>query len=266
MRAPRKSLVLEKLRAGETVFSFKLNLNCSRPVEIAALSGYDCVWICNEHVPSDYSIMEKQILAAKAYGIDCMVRVPRGSYSDLIKPLEIDASGIMIPHIMSAEDARKIVWQTRFHPVGRRPVDGGNADGMFCMLPNDEYYKFANENRFVVIQIEDPEPMNELDAICSIDGIDMIFFGPGDFSQGIGTPGDFSNPKIAETRKLVAEAARRHGKFAGTVAAPATVEEYAGMGYQFLNIGADVIGLGNYCNELQAKLKSIKINKINSIY
>lgn len=266
MRAPRKSLVLEKLRAGETVFSFKLNLNCSRPVEIAALSGYDCVWICNEHVPSDYSIMEKQILAAKAYDIDCMVRVPRGSYSDLIKPLEIDASGIMIPHIMSAEDARKIVWQTRFHPVGRRPVDGGNADGMFCMLPNDEYYKFANENRFVVVQIEDPEPLDELDAICSIDGIDMIFFGPGDFSQGIGTPGDFSNPKIAETRKLVAEAARRHGKFAGTVAAPETVGEYAGMGYQFLNIGADVIGLGNYCNELQAKLKSIKINKINSIY
>jgi len=224
MKSPRKSIVLEKLRAGGTAVSFKINLNCSRPVEIAALTGFDCVWVCHEHVPSDYSVTEKQILAAKAYGIDSMVRVPRGSYSDLVKPLEMDASGIMVPHVMSAEDARRIVWQTRFHPIGRRPVDGGNADGMFCMMPEKEYYKFANENRFLIIQIEDPEPLDELDEICSIDGIDMIFFGPGDFSQGIGTPGDFSNPMIGETRKRIAESARRHGKFAGTVAGISTAE------------------------------------------
>ena len=85
MRAPRKSLVLEKLRAGETVFSFKLNLNCSRPVEIAALSGYDCVWICNEHVPSDYSIMEKQILAAK--DSDFLVETYLGTFA--MRKLEV---------------------------------------------------------------------------------------------------------------------------------------------------------------------------------
>ena len=266
MLAPRKSRVLEKLRAGETVFSFKSNLNCSRPVEIAALAGYDCAWVCGEHVPTDYSVLEKQILAAKAYGIDCVVRVPRGSYSDLVKPLELDASGIMVPHVMSADDARNIVWQTKFHPVGRRPADGGNADGMFCLLPFQEYIRFVNENRFVMIQIEDPEPLDELDEICSIDGIDIIFFGPGDFSQGIGTPGDFSNPKIDEARRLVAETARKHGKFAGTVAGTATVDEYRRMGYQFLNLGADVIAIGDYCKDIMNKVKITETVGSNSIY
>ncbi len=67
--------------------------------------------------------------AAKVFDVDAIVRVPRGSYSDMIRPLELDAAGIMVPHVMSAEDARQVVRWTRFAPVGLRPLDGGNADG-----------------------------------------------------------------------------------------------------------------------------------------
>ncbi len=63
-----------------------------------------------------------------------MVRVARGSYSDHVKPLELDAAGIMVPHIMSLADARRVVSMTRFHPIGRRPVDGGNADGSYTAV------------------------------------------------------------------------------------------------------------------------------------
>jgi 4-hydroxy-2-oxoheptanedioate aldolase len=266
MTEPKRSKVLDKLRAGETVNCFKLNLSCSRAIEIAGIAGFDCTWICSEHTPTDYSVMEKHVLAAKAYGMDILVRVPRGSYSDMIRPLEMDASGIMVPHVMSAEDTRRIVWQTRFHPIGRRPADGGNADGMFCKLPFPEYIKFANENRFVIIQIEDPEPLDELDEICSVEGIDMIFFGPGDFSQGIGVPGQMNHPKIIETRKRIAEVARKHGKFAGTVSGPATYNEYKDMGYQFLNVASSVVGLGNYCADIISKISDSKRTEPSGTY
>ena len=86
----RPSKVLKKLRAGQLATCAKLNLADPRAVEIAAMCGFDCVWVGMEHIPSDWSIIENQIRAAKAYDVDTMVRVARGSYSDYIRPLEAD--------------------------------------------------------------------------------------------------------------------------------------------------------------------------------
>lgn len=246
---PVKSKVLEKMRAGKKAISYKINLNCFRSVEIAAMSGFDAVWICQEHVPTDNSAMEANILAAKAYGTDCIVRVAKGSYSDYIRPLEADATGIMIPHLMSYEEAEEIVNTVRFQPLGLRPVDGGNADGLFCKLDFKEYIKFMNQNRLVIVQIEDPEPLSELDKICQLDGIDMIFFGPGDFSHAIGHPAEFDHPEIHRVRKLVVETAHKYGKFAGTVSVPSLAQCYA-EGYDFVNCGADVAAIGANCDAI----------------
>lgn len=246
----RRSKTLDLLRAGKPVSCTKINLADSRAVEIAAMAGIDCVWLDMEHVANDYSVIEKQTLAAKAYGADVMVRITCGAYSDYIRPLELDASGIMVPHIMGLEDARNVVKMTRFYPVGRRALDGGNADGGFCQVGLSDYLKQANERRFVCIQIEDPEPMDELEEIAALDGIDMLFFGPADFSHGIGAPGDFANPALVDARKRVAGAAARHGKFAGTVGSLANRAELAAMGYQFISVGADVAALGKYFKEI----------------
>lgn len=246
---PVKSRVLEKMRSGQKAISYKCNLSCPRAVEIAAMSGFDAVWICQEHVPTDQMTMETQILAAKAYGSDCIVRVAKGCYSDYIRPLEADATGIMIPHLMSYEEAKEIVHTVRFQPLGRRPVDGGNADGLFCKFEFKEYIKFMNENRLVIVQIEDPEPLSELDKICQLDGIDMIFFGPGDFSHAIGHPAEFDHPEITRVRKLVVDTAHKYGKFAGTVSVPSLEQCYL-EGYDFVNCGADVAAIGSNCSNI----------------
>jgi 4-hydroxy-2-oxoheptanedioate aldolase len=239
----RPSRVLKKLRAGKLASCVKLNLADPRAAEIAALCGVDCVWLDREHVPNDLRDLENQIRAAKAYDVDAAVRVPRGSYSDLIRPLEMDAAGIIVPHVMSLQDARRVAWQTRFHPVGRRPVDGGNADGAYTLLPPQDYMRQANHERFVIVQIEDPEPLPDLEQIAQVEGIDMLFFGPADFSQGIGDPYNFDNPQIPETCRRIAETARRHGKFAGTVASIGSLAATAALGYQFINVGSDVVAL-----------------------
>lgn len=247
MENMRKSRVLEKLRAGKVATCFKLNMSGVEGAEIAALAGFDCLWVDREHVVQSWTDIKAQNLAAKAYGADTMVRVSRGPYSDLIKPLEIDATGILVPHVMSLEDAKNVVHYTRFHPIGRRPIDGGNADGAYCLLDFDKYLQQANEQRFVVLQIEDPEPLQDLEAIAALPGFDMLFFGPADFSQGIGTPGDFSNPLLIETRKRIAAVAHKYGKFAATTGSVNNLPELVDMGYNFVSLGADVCAVGDCC-------------------
>jgi len=249
----RKSRVLAKMRSGGTANCMKLNLADPRGVELAAMAGFDCIWIDMEHVPSDYSAVENAVRAAKIYDCDILTRVSKGCYSDLIRPLEADSTGIMVPHLMSLEEAKKIVYYTKFHPIGRRPIDGGNADAHFCGVDGAEYIRQANEQRFVIVQIEDPEPLDELEEICALPGLDMIFFGPADFSQGVGVPFDFSNPKIIETRRLIAKTAREHGKFAGTTGSRENLSELEEEGFNFISIGADVIGLAEYYRRVLGK-------------
>ena len=242
----RESRVLRKMREGKVATSIKLNMADPRIAEIAAMCGFDCIWVDMEHVPNDYSVIENVIRAAKNYDADVLTRVAKGCYSDYIRPLEADSTAIMVPHVMSLREAKEIVYFTKFHPIGRRPVDGGNADGKYCILPANEYMRSANEQRFVVIQIEDPEPMAELEEICALPGIDMIFFGPADFSQGIGIPNEFGDERIGEARRRIAYTARKHGKFAGTVGGVGNQDELIKMGYQFINLGSDVRALSSY--------------------
>ena len=252
----RPSRVLRQLRAGKTVSCFKVNLADARATEIAAMAGFDCIWTDMEHVANDWSVIEQQIWAAKSQDVDVIVRVARGSYSDHVKPFELDAAGIMVPHVMSLADAKNVVRMTRFHPVGRRPVDGGNADGAYCNIEFMDYLRQANEQRFVCLQIEDPEVLDDLEAIASLDGVDMLFFGPGDFSQGIGTPGMWDNPKIEEARRRIGQVCVAKNKVAGTVGSPANLEALMTMGYRFISIGADVVGLSQYCRNLIAEFES----------
>ena len=239
----RGSRVLARLRAGETACCTKINSCDVRVVEIAAMSGVDCVLLCLEHVPNTLRDIEHQVRAAKMFDVDTLVRVPRGSYSDLIYPLEMDATGIMTPHVMSAADARKIVWQTRFHPIGRRPLDGGGADGGYATMPAAEYIRQANAERMLVVQVEDPEPLDDIEEIAMLEGINIIFFGAADFSQGVGAPGDFNHSKVVETLHRIPKVAQRHGKVAGTSANFDNMNELMEMGYRFLVVDADVVML-----------------------
>ena len=258
----RRSRTLELLRAGKTVFSVKLGCTDPKYAEIAAMMGFPCIWVDAEHTANDYYVIKHQIMAAKIYDTDILVRVPRGSYSDYIRPLELDASGIMVPHIMSAEDAKRVVHMTRFHPIGRRPVDGGNADARYGNIPQAEYNRIANDQRFIVLQIEDPEAMEQIDEIAAVPGYDMLFFGPGDFSHSIGHSGEMNHPDVINGFVKVAEAAKKHGKFAGTVGSTSNARERVDMGYQFMNIASDGSALRSCFREVMKFSDSFPANRL----
>jgi 4-hydroxy-2-oxoheptanedioate aldolase len=242
----RTSRILRELRAGRNPTSFKLNLADPRVIELCGLAGASAVWICNEHVGNDWFNLENQIRAAKLYDVDSLVRVEKGSYSDYVKPFEADATGIMVPHVTTAEEARRIVEMTRFKPLGRRAWDGGNVDGKYCLVPVADYIAHSNSERLLIFQIESPEAVENVEAIAAVPGFDILLFGPGDFSHLIGKAGQVSDPQVVAARKRVAAAAKAHGKFMMAPGLMAPREELEQEGFRIFNLGADVLGLGDY--------------------
>ena len=245
----RPSRVLKLLREKQLPTVLKINLSDPRVTEIAGLSGVDAVWLCMEHVPNDWVGIENQVRAARVHNIDSFVRVGRGSYSDYIRPFEADATGIIVPHVASATEARQIVEWVRFHPIGKRALDGGNIDGQFCLVPMDEYIRHSNTERVVILQIESPEALENVEEIAAVPGFDGILFGPGDFSHRIGKAGQIDAPEVVAARKRVAVAARQHGKFLMTAGLIAPLEELVAEGYHVIGIGADVVAITSYAKQ-----------------
>jgi 4-hydroxy-2-oxoheptanedioate aldolase len=245
----RPSRILQLLREGRLPTTLKINLSDPRVVEVVGLSGIDAVWLCQEHVPGDWIGLESQIRAARARDIDSLVRVSRGSYSDYVRPLEADATGIIVPHVETADEARQIVEWTRFQPVGHRALDGGNIDGLFCMIPIEDYIRHSNAEKIVILQIESPEALEQVEAIAAVPGFNGFLFGPGDFSHCLGKAGQLDDPRVVAARQRVAAAARKNGKFAMSAGLMAPLPELVAEGHQVFNLGADVVALTGYCQQ-----------------
>ncbi|MSU47755.1 MAG: aldolase [Opitutus sp.] len=245
----RSSRVLKLLRDGQLPTVLKINLSDPRVIEIAGLTGIDAVWLCMEHVPNDWIGIENQVRAGRVHNIDTLVRVARGSYSDYIRPFEAGATGIIVPHVASEQEARQIVEWVRFHPVGKRALDGGNIDGQFCLVPLADYIQHSNTERVVILQIESPEALENVEKIAAVPGFDGILFGPGDFSHRVGKAGQLDAPEVVAARKRVAAACRQHGKFAMTAGLIAPFPDLLAEGYRVFNLGADVVALTAYVKQ-----------------
>lgn len=251
----RSSRILQKIHNNQIATTLKINLADPRAIELAGLCGVDGVWLCQEHVPNDWATIENQVRAARTQNIDALVRVSKGGYSDYVRPLEAGAAGIIVPHVESAEEAHQIVEWTRFLPLGKRALDGGNIDGHFCLEPVEDYLRNSNEERIIILQIESPEALEQVEAIAAVPGFNAIMFGPGDFSHRIGKVGQLADPEVIAARQRVAAAARANGKFLVASGRHAPLADLVSDGNRIINIGADVVGISSY---VQAGLKTLQ--------
>jgi 4-hydroxy-2-oxoheptanedioate aldolase len=267
MKTPiHRSRIRKENAQGRIASSLKLNIPDPLIVELAGLAGASAVWLCNEHVPSDWRTMENCIRAAKLHGMDAIIRVSKGSYSEYLKPFEADAAGIMVPHVTSADEARSIVDMCRAMPLGRRAMDAGNIDGAFCQLPLAEYIDYVNHEKLIILQIESPEGLEAVEEIAAVPGYDMLLLGPGDFSHRIGKPGQIDLPEVHAARERVENAARANGKKCFSVLARGTAEELFQRGYAVTHVEADVLLLGRGFREAIAGLYGGKTEEILSTY
>ena len=236
----KTSTVKDKMKRGENILCVASHYTTPAIIELIGRFGFDCLWICNEHIGINRETLENLIRAARINGMDAMVRIVRGNYDDFIQPLEMGAKGIMIPHVLTPEDAARIVADTKFPPQGHRGIDGVNPDADMGFMETKAYMQFSNENTFLVPQIESVEALGRWEEIAAVKGIDILFVGPADLSNSMGLAGEIQHPRVQEAIQRVARACEKNGIYCGT---PGIDVEYSkrllDMGVKFIAAGGD---------------------------
>ncbi len=248
----RPSRVKAKLRRNEPALVTVLHLTDPSLFELTSLMGFDGIWMDMEHHTYSVETAAALMRAARIGVSDIVARPAKGEYMRMLRMLEAGAQGIMYPRCDDAAEAAEVVHWAKFAPQGARGFDGGNADMPYCTMPIDEYVRQANEETFIIAQIESPKALDQVDEIAAVDGVDIVMLGPADFSILSGIPGQFDHAKMDEARRKIAAAAKRHGKHWGCPSfGPEMTEQLLEMGARFICHMADIVLVKNGLEKIQ---------------
>jgi 4-hydroxy-2-oxoheptanedioate aldolase len=229
----------QRLAAGEKQIGIVMLLPSPDVAEIVAHSGIDVVMIDHEHGGGTLSDFLAQDRAMAGTAIRSMVRVPHGELTYAQRLLDNGAQAIVAPGIDSAEEAAQFVRACRYPPRGVRGAGAGLRAARYG-LDGDYYQPAVEDGRLLVAQIESARAVENIDAICAVDGVDMLLIGPRDLSASIGKLGQFGDPEL---RRLVDHAAARirdSGKFLSSTLFPGrTVGDMFAEGYDLVLAGKD---------------------------
>jgi 4-hydroxy-2-oxoheptanedioate aldolase len=250
----RPSKIKSKLRRGEPALVTTVHFTDPAAYELVSLMGFDGLWMDLEHHAASLETAANLMRAARVGTADILARPAKGEFMRLGRVLEAGAQGIMYPRCSDAAEAREVVRWAKFAPLGTRGIDTGNADNPYCLTPLAEYVRAANDETFLVVQLEDAAAVGNARAIAEVEGVDVLFFGPGDFSVLSGVPGQFDHPRVREAVRAVADAAKAAGKHWGMpVATPERAKELIDMGARLLAHGADVLWLKSGLEEMRRR-------------
>lgn len=234
----RKSKTLARLRRGLTVRMCSLGHFIPAYVKLAAHNGFDCIWLDLEHRSIGDREVESLLVASHLHDVDVMIRPPTLEKSRLYRYLEDGATGLMIPHVNSADKAKMLVDAVKFPPLGGRGLDGAGLDADYLTVPAEQYVKHANSETFLVVQIETPEAVEHVEEIASVDGVDGLFVGPGDL--GLRLKHSAAVMDLESAFEHVASACRKAKKPWGTpVGSPEELQRRREQGGQLLAHGGD---------------------------
>ncbi|MBL9211371.1 MAG: hypothetical protein JNL92_12950 [Opitutaceae bacterium] len=236
----RPSLVRSRLRQGKAARIACLYYPTAMLPAHAAAAGFDAIWLDAEHSTWERRELQRLIALHHLANIDCIVRTGSRNATELYHLLEDGATGLMCPLVNTPADAAAIAQAVKFPPVGQRGLDGAGLDNDYYLAGTATYPAAANAETFLIVQIETPEALANLDAIAGTPGVDGLFIGPGDLSLRFGCPLDWKNPKMIEAQAIVAAAAKRHGKAWGRPSGTAEdIAELARQGAQLIAHGSD---------------------------
>jgi 4-hydroxy-2-oxoheptanedioate aldolase len=250
----RTSRIKAKLKRNEPVLITALHLNDPAVFELTSLYGFDGIWLDMEHQSRSMETATQLVRAARVGTSDVMIRIAKGEFLRMSRALEIGAQGIMYARCSDAAEAREVVKWAKFAPQGTRGVDSAGADNPYCTMPLVDYLKKANDETFIVVQIEDPQALEQADAMAAVEGVDVIFFGPGDFSILSGFAGQWDHPKLEDAMKRIAAACKKAGKHWGMPAFnPEFAKKILDLGGRFLANASDITSFKASLDDLQKK-------------
>ena len=207
--------------------------------EAVGHAGFDWAVIDMEHTPLDLMEVIHLLQAVAGTPMIPVVRVPWNDTVTIKRVLDAGAHTLLVPFVQNAEQARAAVAATRYPPEGVRGMAAMSRSSRFGTAPN--HLVQANQQVCVIVQLETPEAIDQLEAIAAVPGVDALFVGPGDLSGSMGHPGQLTHPDVLTLMANAAARARRLGLPVGTVGGtPEVVQQYRAAGYDFVAIASDL--------------------------
>ncbi|MSQ11106.1 MAG: hypothetical protein EXR48_00145 [Dehalococcoidia bacterium] len=232
----RNRLLKEKLCKGEPALGLFINTPSPALVEMSGLLGFDYVILDAEHGIPDLETCEHLVRAAETAGITPVVRVALNLHQNILRYLDTSVMGVQVPMVDTREDAEGVVSSVLYPPQGRRGLAGVGANRYGFDQSMAEYVETANREMLVVVQLETTKAIANVREIASVDGIDVLFFGPMDLSASMGIVGQTGHPDLLSAIASVVQAAREAGKATGTIASDAAAyERWRKAGSQYLS-------------------------------
>lgn len=228
-----KRSVCDRLRDGQRCYS--LGIRTARNIDfvrMAASAGYDLIWIDLEHSTISLDLAGQMCAAARDLGMEAWVRVPEGDHGAIGRMLDAGASGIIVPQIVTAEDARNAAACCRYPPRGERSHNALTSTISFRRLPVSERVGISDRDTVVQVLLETPEAIANADAIAAVDGVDIVALGLNDLSAMLGRLGQVEDEALTAYCRQVIATAHRHGKIAliGGTAGPGHFASLVALG------------------------------------
>ena len=232
----------QRLKSGQFALGFGVHhlRTVATPV-LAAATGHDWIFIDTEHGAFTIQETTQLCIAALPTGVTPIVRVCAGALDEATRALDNGALGIVVPHVDTAADAKRIAAAFHYPPMGHRSWGGPPAIYGYQPPATAEAQAAINAEILTIVMLESPEAVRNAEAIAAVDGVDVLFIGTSDLTAELGISGQMGHPKVVDAYQAVGDACRRFGKTLGMggVYDEENASRYVAMGARFLLTGSD---------------------------
>jgi len=214
-------------------------LSSAYAAEAVAGAGFDWLLLDTEHSPGDVLSVLAQLQALSGYPNVAPVIRPAANDPVLIKRfLDIGAQTLLVPYVQNAAEARAAVAAIRYPPRGIRGVSALTRATQFGRVR--DYAMRVERELCLLLQIETQAGLDALETICSVDGVDGIFIGPGDLAASLGHVGELDHPVVVTAIEDAIKRVVAAGKPAGILTGNATfAARCITLGTSFTAVGID---------------------------
>jgi 2-keto-3-deoxy-L-rhamnonate aldolase RhmA len=226
------------LAANKPAIGTVVGLRDSLVAIILANSGFDWVWIDQEHNPFTETQLQMMIYALRGRDITPVIRVRENAQGCIKIALDMGAGGVMVPQSESIEEVREAVQNAKYPPLGKRGYGPMHATDFWH--DKQEYDRTANDVVKCIIQIENMGLIDKIDDVLAIPGVDAVFVGPADLSWSMGLKGDNEHPDVEAAIAKLARACHERGVPWGMPCSDtASALKRFRQGARLLSVGAD---------------------------
>lgn len=243
------------LKEGKKTAGAWLQIASPFTAEIMSRAGFDWLAIDMEHGPGDIMTLISQLQAMNGSGVIPLVRAPWNDFVIIKRILDAGAYGVLFPYVNTRADTEAAVRACKYPPEGIRGVAGSPRAAGYGQTPED-YLARANDQILVIVAVETPEAVSNLDQILEVPGVDGVFIGPMDLATSMGHPLDPSHREVQAVIATVETKVLATNKVLATVAGSwQQAQDLYRKGYQMLVLMADGVSLGRLAAETVGRFR-----------